>query len=65
MNQDSSEGESGTTILEQWKQSRMRRQFKKRNRIDDNRIRETHQATKVTRPTNGNIPTSINITPTN
>ena len=64
MNQDSSEGESGTKIPEEWKLSRMRRQLKKRNRTDDNRIRGTHQATHVTHPTNGNIPISINITQT-
>ena len=39
----------------------MRRQFKKRNRTDDNRIRGTHQVTIVTHPTNSNLPTSINI----
>ena len=62
MHQDSSEGESGTTILEQWKRSRMRRQVKKRNITDDNRIRGTHQSTQSTHPTNGNIPTPVNIT---
>ena len=57
----SSKGESGTTIPEQWKLSRMRRQVKKRNRTEENRIRGTYQATHITHPTNGNIPTSINI----
>ena len=62
MHQDSSEGEIGTTIPEQWKRSHMRRQVKKRNRTDDSRIRGTHQATHSIYPTNGNIPTSINST---
>ena len=43
MHQDFTEGESGTTIPEQWKLSRMRRRFKKRNRTDDNRIRGTNE----------------------
>ena len=60
MNQNFSERESGTTILEQWKLSRMRRRFKKRNRTDDNRIRGTND--KRHKSNNGNIPTSINIT---
>ena len=61
MHQDSSEGESGTIILEQWKRSRMRRQVKKRNRSDDTRNGGTRHATHSTHPTSGNIPTSINI----
>ena len=61
MHQDSSEGESGTTIPEQWKRSRTKRQVKTRNRSDDKRNRGTHHATHSTYPTNGNIPTSIKI----
>ena len=61
MHQDSSEEESGTTIPEQWKGSRMRRQVHKRNRSEDKRNRETHHATHSTYPTNGNILSSINI----
>ena len=59
--QDSSEGESVTTLPEQWKRSRMRRQVNKRNRAKDKRNRGTHHATHSTHPNNGNIPSSINI----
>ena len=61
MNKYSSEGEIGSTISEQWKLSRMRRQYNRINRTEDNRIRGTHQVTIVTQPTNGNIPKSIDI----
>ena len=59
--QDSSEGESGTTLPEQWKRIRMRRQVNKINRAKDKRNRGTHHATHSTHPNNGNIPSSINI----
>ena len=61
MHHDSSEGENETTIQEQWKRSRMRRQVNKRNRAKDNRNRETHRATHSTHPNDGNIPPSIKI----
>ena len=61
MNQDSSKEESGTTLPEQWKLSRMIRQYNRINRTEDNRIRGIHQATIVTQPINGNISNSIDI----
>ena len=59
--QDSSEGESGTTLPEQWKRSRMRRQVNKRNKAKDKGNRGTHNATYSTHPNNGNIPSFINM----
>ena len=64
MNHDSSEGESGISIPEQWKRSRMRRQDLNRNRANDRRIRERHHATHSTQPNEGKIPSQININPT-
>ena len=64
MNRDSSEGESGITLPAQWKRSRMRRQDINRNRANDRRNRETHQATHSTHPNDGNIPSHININQT-
>ena len=61
MHNESSEGESGTTLPEQWKRSRMRRQANNRNRANDRRNRVTHHATQSTHPNDGNIPSSINI----
>ena len=60
MNQYSSEEESGATIPEKWRLSRMRRQINQRKRKDTLRNRETHQETTTTQPTI--IPHSIVIT---
>ena len=43
MHQDSSEGESGTTLPEQWKRSRIRRQVKKET---EQKITELERFTK-------------------
>ena len=43
INHYSSEGESGSTLPEQWKLTRMRRRNTMINRADANMIRGTHQ----------------------
>ena len=61
INHYSSEGESSSTLLEQWKVNRMRRRNNMINRMEANMGRGTHQVTTDSQSVEGHIPTTIDV----
>ena len=62
INNYSSEGYSGSILPEQWQLTRMRRRDNTINRADANMIRDTHPVVIDPKSTDGQVPTSINLT---
>ena len=61
INHYSSEGESGSTLPEQWKLTRMRRRNKMTNRTETNMDRGTNQMTTDSQSVDGHAPTTIDV----